>query len=67
MARASLPRQPTCIPCPLHVGDPRVLGFFDISAIVDSSFLFDCSNFGFSSLSSEIFEYYSDDGISPSS
>jgi hypothetical protein len=67
MARASLPRRPTCVPRLHHIRDPRILDFFDISATVDSSFPTDCSDFGSSSLFGEIFEHCSDDSMSPSS
>ena len=35
MARALPPRRPTCAPRPFYGVDPRVLNFFDITAIVD--------------------------------
>jgi hypothetical protein len=74
MACASPPRQPSCIPHHRNVGDPRVLEFLDITAIVDASFLADCSDFESSSLSGEIFQGWScksrpcsDDSMSQSS
>jgi hypothetical protein len=73
MARASPPTRPSCIPRQRNV-NPRVLEFFDINAIVDASFLVDCSDSESSSLSSEIFQRRSsksrpcnDDSISQSS
>jgi hypothetical protein len=56
MARASLPRRPSCVPRGRHLGDPRVFYFLDISATVDASFPADCSDFGSTSLFGEIFE-----------
>jgi hypothetical protein len=67
MARASPPRRPTCAPRRRHGVDPRVLNFIDSSATIDNSFSADSSNFGCSSLSSEIFERCSDDSMSTSS
>jgi hypothetical protein len=74
MACAFPPRLPTCVPRRRHVGDPRVLNFFDISATIDTLFPTDCSNFGSNSLFGEIFEYKSsksrccnDDSMSTSS
>jgi hypothetical protein len=55
MARASPPRRPSCVPRQRNV-DPRVLEFFDITAIVDASFPVDCSDSESSSLSGEIFQ-----------
>ena len=55
MACASPPIQPSCVPCQRNV-DPRVLEFFDITTIVNASFLVDCLDFESSSLSSEIFQ-----------
>jgi hypothetical protein len=55
MARASPPTWPNCVPRQRNV-DPRVLEFFDITAIVDASFPIDCSDSESSSLSSEIFQ-----------
>jgi hypothetical protein len=60
------PRRPTCVPYCRHVRDPRILNFFDIIATVDASFPTDCSDFGCSSLSGEIFERCSDDSMLPS-
>jgi hypothetical protein len=67
MARASPPTQPTYAPHPRHGVDPRILNFFDINTIVDTSFPTDCSDSGCSSQSGEIFERCSDDSISTSS
>jgi hypothetical protein len=67
MARASPPRQPTCAPRLCHGVDPRVLNFIDISATIDTSFLANCSDCGYSSRSGEIFERCSDDSMSTSS
>jgi hypothetical protein len=67
VACASPPRRPTCVPRHRHARDPMVLNFFDITATVDASFPTDCSDFGCSSLSGEIFEGCSDDSMSPSS
>jgi hypothetical protein len=47
--------------------DPRVLNFIDISATIDTSFLANCSDCGYSSRSGEIFERCSDDSMSTSS
>jgi hypothetical protein len=55
MARASPPTLPSCVPRQRNV-DPRVLEFFDITAIVDASFPVDCSDSESSSLSGEIFQ-----------
>jgi hypothetical protein len=73
MARASPPTRPSCIPRQRNV-DPRVLEFFDITAIVDASFPVDCSDSESSSLSGEIFQRRSskskpcsDDSMSQSS
>jgi hypothetical protein len=55
MARASLPTRPSCVPCKRNV-DPRVVEHFDIDAIVDASFLVDCSDLESSSMSGEIFQ-----------
>jgi hypothetical protein len=66
MACASLRSRPTCAPCPSHGVDPRVPNYFDIDAIVDTSFAADCSDFGCNSRSGEIYERCSDDSISTS-
>jgi hypothetical protein len=67
MARASLRSRPTCAPRSGHGVDPRVLNYLDIDATVDNSFSADCSDFGCSSRSGEIFERCSDDSMSTSS
>jgi hypothetical protein len=64
MARASLRSGPTRAPRPGHGVDPTVLNYLDIDATVDTSFPSDCSDFGFSSRSGEIFERCSDDSMS---
>jgi hypothetical protein len=64
MARASLRSGPTCAPRPGHGVDPRVRNYLDIDATVDTSFPSDCSDFGYSSRSGEIFERCSDDSLS---
>jgi hypothetical protein len=64
MARASLRSGPTCAPRPGHGVDPRVLNYLDIDATVDTSFPSDCSDFGCSPRSGDIFERYSDDSMS---
>jgi hypothetical protein len=64
MARASLRSGPTCAPRPGHGVDPRVRNYLDIDATVDTSFPSDCSDFGYSSRSGEIFERCSDDNMS---
>jgi hypothetical protein len=64
MARASLRSGPTCVPRPGHGVDPRVLNYLDIDATVDTSFPSDCSDFGCSPRSGEIFERCSDDSMS---
>jgi hypothetical protein len=73
MARASPPTRPSCVPHERNV-DPRVLEFFDITAIIDASFPVDCSDSESSSLSGEIFQWRSsksrpcsDDSMSQSS
>jgi hypothetical protein len=66
MARASLRSRPTCAPHPGHGVDPRVLNYLDIDATVDTSFPTDCSDFGCSSRSGEIYERCSDDSMSTS-
>jgi hypothetical protein len=50
----------------LHGVDPRVLNYLDIDATVDTSFAADCSDFGCSSRSGEIYERCSDDSMSTS-
>jgi hypothetical protein len=64
MAHASLRSGPTCVPRPSHGVDPRVRNYLDIDATVDTSFLSDCSDFGCSYCSGEIFERCSDDSMS---
>jgi hypothetical protein len=64
MARASLRSGPTCAPRPGHGVDPRVRNYLDIDTTVDTSFPLDCSDFGCSSRSGEIFECCSDDSMS---
>jgi hypothetical protein len=64
MARASLRSGPTCAPRPGHGVDPRVINYLDIDATVDTSFPSNCSDFGCSPRSSEIFERCSDDSMS---
>jgi hypothetical protein len=66
MAHASLRSRPTCAPRPGHGVDPRILNYLDIDATVDTSFAVDCSDFGCSSRSGEIFERCSDDSMSTS-
>ena len=60
MARASFRSEPTCAPRHSHGVDPRVLNYLDIDVVVDTSFPSDCSDFGCSSKSSDIYEHYSD-------
>ena len=74
MARASPPKQPSCVPHRHHVGDRRVLNFLDISATIYASFPADSSYSKFNSLFSEIFQCRSakssccsDDSMSTSS
>jgi hypothetical protein len=67
MVCASPPRQPTCAPHPLYGVDPRVLNFFDITTIVDTSSPIDSSDSECNSLSGEIFERCSNDSMSTSS
>jgi hypothetical protein len=55
MAHASPSTWPSCVPRQRNV-DPRVLEFFDITAIVDASFPVDCSDSESSSLFGEIFQ-----------
>ena len=43
MAHVFPPTRPSCIPCKCNV-DPRVVEYFDIDAIIDVSFLVDCSD-----------------------
>jgi hypothetical protein len=66
MAHASLRSRPTCAPRPGYGIDPRVLNYLDIDATIDTSFAVDCSDFGCSSRSGEIFERCSDDSMSTS-
>jgi hypothetical protein len=63
MARASLTSRPACAPRPRHGVDPRVVNYLDIDATVDTSFSSDCSDFGCSSRSGEIFQRCSDDSM----
>jgi hypothetical protein len=55
MARASLPRRPSCVPRQRNV-DPRILEFLDITVIIDASFPTNCSDSESNSLSGEIFQ-----------
>jgi hypothetical protein len=55
MARASPPTQPSCVPRQCNV-DPRVLEFFDTTAIDDASFPANSSDSESSFLSGEIFQ-----------
>ena len=64
MARASLRSEPTCAPRPRHGVDPRVLNYLDIDVTVDTSIPLDCSDFGCSSKSGDIYEHYSDGSMS---
>jgi hypothetical protein len=64
MARASLRSGLTCATQPGHGIDPRVLNYLDIDATVDTLFPSDCSDFGCSPRSGEIFERCSDDSMS---
>jgi hypothetical protein len=64
MACASLRSGLTCATRPGHGVDPRVLNYLDIDATVDTSFPSDCSDFGCSPRSGEIFERCSDDSMS---
>jgi hypothetical protein len=64
MAHASLRSRSTCAPRPGHGVDPRVLNYLDIDATVDTSLPSNCSDFGCSSRSGEIFEHCSDDSMS---
>jgi hypothetical protein len=64
MARASLRSGPTCAPRPGHGVDPRVLNYLDVDATIDTSFPSDCSDFGCSPRSGDIFERCSDDNMS---
>ena len=64
MAHASLRSRPTCAPRLGHGIDPRVLNYLDIDANVDTSFLSDYSDFGYSSHSGQIFERCANDSMS---
>ena len=74
-AKAMACASPLTWPCYVlhcrHVRDPRVLEFLDITASIDASFPANCSNYGSTSLSGEIFQRrsftsraYSDDSMS---
>ena len=64
MARASLRCGPTCAPRPGHGVDPKVLNYFDINAIVDTSFSLDFSDSRCSSRYGDIYGDCSDDSMS---
>ena len=55
MARASLRSGPICAPQPSHGVDPKELKYLDVDAIVDTSFLSDCSHSGCNSRSGDIY------------
>ena len=55
MARASLRSGPTCASRLGRGVDPKVLNYLDVDATVDTSFPLDCSNFGCSSRSNDIY------------
>ena len=61
MARASIRSGPTCAPRPGCRVDPRVLNYVDVDATVDILFPSDCSNYGCSSRSGDIYGDCSDD------